>query len=512
MNYRIANVLIFLVIFISVSLLSFRSDYLFNSDHGFHLSYFIQPIISMNEGYRLLVDQPSQYGFMNILIPYLIDFNGPINSFHIFQGLLNIFVIIIVVILSIFILKIKQFNFFIFLFSILLFLSSTDLYGPQVYPSTGVVRFFPVYLVILAQCYIRNINSSFLCEVLCLSLCVFISLLWGAEALFYTLFSIAFYYLQDLLFNPSWEKFKERLYKGLIILGLSISCTFIILKIYQYGFEIESLNIGLHFSFITTYGSKAISGQTPNIFTPILIITIPLLITLIINKNNSKNYQTITCYGSIIIAVLSYSFMRSIANNVNNLWPILFLCFAVMYFEIKKRNLDEDVYSLKIILLPCLIISSLCMGNILINYNTIPKILKSNKIIINNNNFKREFALEEKDIKIQKAIEEIDWKVSSLSIMTWSGKTGNGLNSEIIPFLPGPAVSLTYHDDAYIMDILVNSKNFSSREGFLLHDKYWDTYKKLTNIVLKMKDCKLLVFSNRYDFYQCYSVIKRINE
>ena len=245
MNYRIANVLIFLVIFISVSLLSFRSDYLFNSDHGFHLSYFIQPIISMNEGYRLLVDQPSQYGFMNILIPYLIDFNGPINSFHIFQGLLNIFVIIIVVILSIFILKIKQFNFFIFLFSIILLLSSTDLYGPQVYPSTGVVRFFPVYLVILAQCYIRNINSSFLCEVLCLSLCVFISLLWGAEALFYTLFSIAFYYLQDLLFNPSWEKFKERLYKGLIILGLSISCAFIILKIYQYGFEIESLNIEL---------------------------------------------------------------------------------------------------------------------------------------------------------------------------------------------------------------------------------------------------------------------------
>ena len=228
--------------------------------------------------------------------------------FHIFQGLLNIFVIIIVVILSIFILKIKQFNFFIFLFSIILLLSSTDLYGPQVYPSTGVVRFFPVYLVILAQCYIRNINSSFLCEVLCLSLCVFISLLWGAEALFYTLFSIAFYYLQDLLFNPSWEKFKERLYKGLIILGLSISCTFIILKIYQYGFEIESLNIGLHFSFITTYGSKAISGQTPNIFTPILIITIPLLITLIINKNNIKNYQTIACYGSIIIAVLSVSY------------------------------------------------------------------------------------------------------------------------------------------------------------------------------------------------------------
>ena len=503
MNYRIANVLIFLVIFISVSLLSFRSDYLFNSDHGFHLSYFIQPIISMNEGYRLLVDQPSQYGFMNILIPYLIDFNGPINSFHIFQGLLNIFVIIIVVILSIFILKIKQFNFFIFLFSIILLLSSTDLYGPQVYPSTGVVRFFPVYLVILAQCYIRNINSSFLCEVLCLSLCVFISLLWGAEALFYTLFSIAFYYLQDLLFNPSWEKFKERLYKGLIILGLSISCTFIILKIYQYGFEIESLNIGLHFSFITTYGSKAISGQTPNIFTPILIITIPLLITLIINKNNSKNYQTITCYGSIIIAVLSYSFMRSIANNVNNLWPILFLCFAVMYFEIKKRNLDEDVYSLKIILLPCLIISSLCMGNILINYNTIPKILKSNKIIINNNNFKREFALEEKDIKIQKAIEEIDKNSEPLSILTWSELKYNLIKKGgYKPFIPGPPLALISLNESYLINILISSNNYNGKNGYVLFDKEYNTYlDKILSIIKKTKNCILTHNTKRFELY-----------
>ena len=507
MNYRITNVLIFLVIFISVSLLSFRSDYLFNSDHGFHLSYFIQPIISMNEGYRLLVDQPSQYGFMNILIPYLIDFNGPINSFHIFQGLLNIFAITIVVILSIFILKIKQFNFFIFLFSIILLLSSTDLYGPQVYPSTGVVRFFPVYLVILAQCYIRNINSSFLCEVLCLSLCVFISLLWGAEALFYTLFSIAFYYLQDLLFNPSWEKFKEKLYKGFIILGLSISCTFIILKIYQYGFEIESLNIGLHFSFITTYGSKAISGQTPNIFTPILIITIPLLITLIINKNNSKNYQTIACYGSIIIAVLSYSFMRSIANNVNNLWPILFLCFAVMYFEIKKRNLDEDVYSLKILLLPCLIISSLCMGNILINYNTIPKILKSNKIIIDNNNFKREFVLEEKDIKIQKAIEEIDKNSEPLSILTWSELKYNLIKKGgYKPFIPGPPLALISLNESYLINILISSNNYNDKNGYVLFDKEYNTYlDKILSIIKKTKNCILTHNTKRFELYYCES-------
>ncbi len=461
--------------------------------------------MSMKEGYRLLYDQPSQYGFINILIPYLLNINGPINSFHIFQGSLNILIIIIVALLSKLILNIKELNLYIFLFSIILLLSSTDLFGPQVYPSTGVIRFFPVYLLILAQCYIRNRNCSRNKEILYLSFCLFISVIWGSEALFYILFSICLYYLQELLMEPTLIKFKDILYKGSSIIFIAFLGALIIVKIYQYNFNIENLNIGLHFSFVTTYGSKAISGQSPNVFTPILIGTIPLLIALVLNKKNRSNFLTIACYGSIIISVLSYSFMRSIANNFNNLWPILFLCFSLIYYEIKKRNKNFNSFSLKIIFLPCLIISSLCLTNVIIKYQRIPAILQSQKLKINNGGFVSEFRLDEENEEILKVIQNIDWNTSSLSILTWSGRTGNTFNSSIRPFLPGPAVSLTYHDPEYIKKILDNSDTLNNRNGLLIHDKYWDTYKTLAQIVIEIKNCKSIIISDRYDLYECYS-------
>ena len=506
---KILNIFFLLLIFFIALQLSFRTDYLFNSDHGFHLSYFIQPIVGIGSGYKLLLDQPSQYGFLNILIPHILDINGPINSFHIFQGVLNTITIFIAFFIAVRILKLKNYSFFIFLFSIILLLSSTDLFGPQVYPSTGVVRFFPVYILILCQCFIRNNNYSKTREISILSIVLCLSLLWAAEASFYVLFSIGFYYLQELLYQPCIKKLKEVLFKGFSIITISITLSYIVLKTYQNSFDIESLNLGLHFSFITTYGSKAISGQTSNIFSPILLITVPLLLALIMNRKNKENYLTIACYGSIIIAVISYSFMRSIANNINNLWPIFFLCFSIIYYEMKDRNSEEENYSLKVILLPTVLIASLCFSNIVINYKKIPKIMSTYSFTIDNNLFKKSFQLEEEDKSILKEIEKIDWKKSSLSVLTWSGKTGNTFNENYKPFLPGPSVSMTYHSDDYIEKIFRNSYTFKNRNGYILHDKKWNTYENILKIVKNIKSCKSLIQSNRYDFYECYSVEER---
>ena len=102
-----------------------------------------------SNGYRLLFDQPSQYGFLNILLPSLLNFKNPLNSFHLFQSGMMIFTVII----SFFIIlksniKINKIFFFIF-FSILFFLSDPALIGPNPYPSSSILRFFPVYLLII---------------------------------------------------------------------------------------------------------------------------------------------------------------------------------------------------------------------------------------------------------------------------------------------------------------------------------------------------------------------------
>ena len=505
MKINLYNIFFLLLIFFIALQLSFRTDYLFNSDHGFHLSYFIQPIVGIESGYKLLLDQPSQYGFLNILIPHILDINGPINSFHIFQGVLNIITIFIAFFIAVRILKLKNYSFFIFLFSIILLLSSTDLFGPQVYPSTGVVRFFPVYILILCQCFIRNNNIGILKEILLLGICFFSSLMWGSEASFYVLFSIGFYYLQELLYQPCIKKLKEVLFKGFSIITISITLSYIVLKIYQNSFDIESLNLGLHFSFITTYGSKAISGQTSNIFSPILLITVPLLLALIMNRKNKENYLTIACYGSIIIAVISYSFMRSIANNINNLWPIFFLCFSIIYYEMKDRNSEEENYSLKVILLPTVLIASLCFSNIVINYKKIPKIMSTYSFTIDNNLFKKSFQLEEEDKSILKEIEKIDQSKGYLSILTWSKIKYNLIKSGgYSPLIPGPPLALISLDINYVSNLLSNSKSYKNKNGYILYDKEFNTYlDKLLQVVKKTKNCNLTKTTKRFDLYYC---------
>jgi len=505
MKINLYNIFFLLLIFFIALQLSFRTDYLFNSDHGFHLSYFIQPIVGIESGYKLLLDQPSQYGFLNILIPHILDINGPINSFHIFQGVLNIITIFIAFFIAVRILKLKNYSFFIFLFSIILLLSSTDLFGPQVYPSTGVVRFFPVYILILCQCFIRCNNIGILKETLLLGICFFSSLMWGSEASFYVLFSIGFYYLQELLYQPCIKKLKEVLFKGFSIITISITLSYIVLKIYQNSFDIESLNLGLHFSFITTYGSKAISGQTSNIFSPILLITVPLLLALIMNRKNKENYLTIACYGSIIIAVISYSFMRSIANNINNLWPIFFLCFSIIYYEMKDRNSEEENYSLKVILLPTVLIASLCFSNIVINYKKIPKIMSTYSFTIDNNLFKKSFQLEEEDKSILKEIEKIDQSKGYLSILTWSKIKYNLIKSGgYSPLIPGPPLALISLDINYVSNLLSNSKSYKNKNGYILYDKEFNTYlDKLLQVVKKTKNCNLTKTTKRFDLYYC---------
>ena len=505
MKINLYNIFFLLLIFFIALQLSFRTDYLFNSDHGFHLSYFIQPIVGIESGYKLLLDQPSQYGFLNILIPHILDINGPINSFHIFQGVLNIITIFIAFFIAVRILKLKNYSFFIFLFSIILLLSSTDLFGPQVYPSTGVVRFFPVYILILCQCFIRCNNIGILKETLLLGICFFSSLMWGSEASFYVLFSIGFYYLQELLYQPCIKKLKEVLFKGFSIITISITLSYIVLKIYQNSFDIESLNLGLHFSFITTYGSKAISGQTSNIFSPILLITVPLLLALIMNRKNKENYLTIACYGSIIIAVISYSFMRSIANNINNLWPIFFLCFSIIYYEMKDRNSEEENYSLKVILLPTVLIASLCFSNIVINYKKIPEIMSTYSFTIDNNLFKKSFQLEEEDKSILKEIEKIDQSKGYLSILTWSKIKYNLIKSGgYSPLIPGPPLALISLDINYVSNLLSNSKSYKNKNGYILYDKEFNTYlDKLLQVIKKTKNCNLTKTTKRFDLYYC---------
>ena len=87
LTIKSSNKLLFFLLFIIImfigSFLAFRTDYLYLAEEGFHISFYVSPIIAQLEsnGYRLLLDQPSQYGFLNILLPSLLNFKNGLNSF-----------------------------------------------------------------------------------------------------------------------------------------------------------------------------------------------------------------------------------------------------------------------------------------------------------------------------------------------------------------------------------------------------------------------------------------------
>ena len=187
------------------SFLAFRTDYLYLAEEGFHISFYVSPIIAQLEsnGYRLLFDQPSQYGFLNILLPSLLNFKNGLNSFHLFQSSM----MLLTTIIGFFIIlksnvKINKIFLFIF-FSILFFLSDPTLVGPNPYPSSSILRFFPVYLlIIINETYdIDPFKKYSYLKILLLSFIFSISFLWSIEAFCYVAFPFITYVLLNIYNN-----------------------------------------------------------------------------------------------------------------------------------------------------------------------------------------------------------------------------------------------------------------------------------------------------------------------
>ena len=204
---------LYFLILIPISyILAFRTDYLFMDEKGFHLSYYVGPIISQLEfdGFRLLVDQPSQYGFLNLLIPSLINYKSALTSFHIFQSSLLITTSIIVFYLIIKSdIKINKIFTYISFIVFLLFLSDPYLIGPNPYPSSSVIRFFPVYLFIL---FINNTNLDLMSrisinKILILSIMLGFAFMWSIEVFFYVSFPFAIYFVFNLFSNDEEKSY-----------------------------------------------------------------------------------------------------------------------------------------------------------------------------------------------------------------------------------------------------------------------------------------------------------------
>ena len=238
-----------------ICILAFRTDYLFMDEKGFHLSYYVGPIISQLEfdGFRLLVDQPSQYGFLNLLIPSLINYKSALTSFHVFQSSLLITTSLIVFYL---IIKsnIKINKIFNISFITLLFLSDPYLIGPNPYPSSSVISFSHLSVIL----FINNTNLDLMSrisinKIAILSIMLGFAFMWSIEVFFYVSFPFVIYFVFNLFSND------EKSYiPALRNVALTLISTIIVIAMIFFGYKhlnnLDNINFYMHYMHVIGYG------------------------------------------------------------------------------------------------------------------------------------------------------------------------------------------------------------------------------------------------------------------
>tara|TARA_A100001234_G_scaffold220756_2_gene234500 strand:- start:4168 stop:6741 length:2574 start_codon:yes stop_codon:yes gene_type:complete len=501
-NNNFVNLLFFIVVLVISYAFAFRTDYIFLEEQGFHISYFIAPIVNQisDTGFRLLNDAPSQYGFLNLLIPSIINFKSGLNSFHIFQSsllLLTLVIVFITIIKSK--IKINKLFFFIF-FSILLFLSDPYLIGPNPYPSSSVVRFFPVYLMILfVSIYSFDpFTKLSINKIILLGFILGITFLWSIEVFFYASFPFVIYFIFELTSNYNKDKTILGLKNAIKIIIVLSTVVLSILIVYKKMYSLGSVSLWMHYMHVFGYGKGyATVSLTP--LTSALVLIIPLFI-LILNKSKINDFRIIF-YIFLIFGMLSYFFGRAVPNNILALWPIYFLILGLLTskFDNKSNNF---------LLIPIIIIISICQLSIYkkadhITYSKLnPSFVIDHKKIPPYTLYAKDFTDGLKEFS--KSIPS-NKKVSAITFGDFNKNLIRTDGNDI--FLPSPWLLLASPlKIEHAKKILRSSERFKNSDGYIIYDKKWNYhYSELIKAINEIKKCNKVYNDKRFDTYYCES-------
>ena len=492
--------LFFIIIIFLGSFLAFRTDYLYLAEKGFHISFYVSPIIAQIEqnGYRLLFDQPSQYGFLNILLPSLLNFKNGLNTFHIFQsGLMVLTIILSFFIVSRSNIKINKIFLFVF-FSILFFLSDPTLVGPNPYPSSSILRFFPVYLLIIVNetFDVNPFKKYSNLKILLLSFIFSISFLWSIEAFCYVIFPFVIYILINIYNNFKNSEFSIVLTNILKVIISFLLFIILILYIYKVTYDLNSINFKMHFLSVLAYGEGYMTvSLTP--FSPMLVIAIPIF--LLINKTNNLKDFKLNFYILLMLGLLSYFFGRAVPNNILALWPIYFLIFGIITSYIDKKLIG-------ICLIPMLLIISIAQLSILKNREVL-KVENLKPKITFNENIIEKYEVTSNDFPddLNSYMQKIP-KNKNITVLSFGDFGKNAIRSDGNPhFMPMPfhlfAIPINPQTSA---KILYDSPKFKMLDGYVIFDNKWARhYEEFWNNIKLIKDCKIEYKSKRFEAFYC---------
>ena len=309
---------------------------------AFHYSWYLGPINSITENYKLLDNVASQYGYLNILlISKLSDLINKSTS--------DVFICTIIFLFFIF--------YFLFFFKIIkitnlpittisLFLcylifgniGHSNLAGAMFIPSSSVYRFLPslITIILFSQILIKNNNNILLFS---FYFSLLISLVWSIESAIFIILSLGLFFVVKLFFFLIVkDKFNLNIISSLKNFYLEILLGTLLLAIVLFFINLNNFYLFYEHAF-NSQGS--LSKEILN--NKITLIYLYLLILCYFVLRDSLKYKNIFYYNvlwfGLFIAYSSYFLVRSVDSNFLNILP--FILFILCCMKVNSKHLKE---------------------------------------------------------------------------------------------------------------------------------------------------------------------------
>lgn len=330
----ILSLLIF-VILLKVFLLSSTKD-------AFHYSWYLGPINSISENYKLLDSVASQYGYLNILIINELSEFLDISTEY---SLIGLIIFLFFVFYFLFFLKINKIinlpvtSTSIFLcFLIFGNIGHSNLAGSMFIPSSSVFRFLPSLITVLIFSLILESEYKKLVLLIFFYFSLLVSLFWSFESTIFIAFSFGMYFLSKLLnylFYPKKTKInfihclKVNYAEFFLVFFLLIISFYLIIAKDFYLFYEHALNSEGSLS------KEFLNNKITLIFSFLLLLAYLIMRT----SFKTKYFFYNSLWFGLFVGYSLYFLVRSVDSNLINILP--FILFIICSMKISSKYISN---------------------------------------------------------------------------------------------------------------------------------------------------------------------------
>ena len=315
-------------VLLAVSIFAFRIDGLMTGGSWFHVGYFTGVVQTVKDGGLLLWDTPSQYGFLNILIPSLLPFGSAEKSFLYFQALMLLVVSLVVLRAIWAATRTTSWLLFAVPFIVLLNFADPALVGPQPFPSSSVIRFGPS-LLLIALFSLVKIGDNGKNFIRIISFTAGVALLWSFESFFFSSMIIAGWIFGEKNPISHLRNFRSRsmaILLGTLLVSGSISVVYslFVLRIVG-GLPSWSWFYLAPSKFAEGFGSLPLDPWGAGL---LIIVSIAGCV-LLLSVCNAEYRQLCTASIGALLAWTTYYVGRAHSSNIIAEFPLIFVALLL---------------------------------------------------------------------------------------------------------------------------------------------------------------------------------------